>query len=361
MALDPESLFNPGTIQEALDWERVANEPPGQARFRAARALLRERLKDVGRAPSAAKGFLSENLIRTAGKSGKVSDLPRALRRVLGSKPTQKAFVNELQTAYMFTANKMPKGLSKRAFEASLKMLKQGGAPDDLITKLRRIGPQKIAKHGGFGPAVAAVRDAAKGGPISRAMRWATETMGMKTRKTPPVPVALEEVAAGVRPAPALQKAAKSASRAGGKQVLSAIGKGAGSAAWRYGLPLALSALSIKELIGSGEEEEAQAAQMALTGAVPQELGGDALTSGAFMQMMVDRGNALKAARFNAMTQQRDLTREVLAAISGEADRAPNVTNRVKLGQAREQPASRMGEEEVALRFNEFLKQVTGA
>ena len=364
MATPVPDAFDPTALNRTLEWSKVLDAPAGKKRFQAVRTMLRDWLQETGRAPNAAKKHLSERLITSVGPSGSASKLPRELRQILGSGADD--FAREVQTGYYFLTGKAPGGPTNAAFKNMLSAMQQAGMPPEQINVLRKVGPAKLVKMGGPGRAIAGLAEAQKDPGIVKLFQWAgAKVTGKAPAAKVAMPMDIAEAAAKFKPTGATISGLKEAGVKGlgaGTRALRGIGVLPTLAAGVTGYEVAST---IKE---RGAEQQ-RASEMAATGVIPQELGGPAVvgmvddkpvTAGQFLQMMREREDSMKLARFNAMTQEADLTRDVLSYLSGGEAQPQTGPRRIKLGSARPPAVGRQpGQDEVMKQFNALLRGAT--
>lgn len=369
--------ISPAAMARIAEWAKVLDVTVGKDRFKAIRAILREHLRTTGRAPAAAKKFLSERLIRTVGPSGSASKLPRELRRMLGAGADD--FAREVQTGYYFLTGKAPKGPTNRAFKNMLSAMQKAGMPASRVAELRKLGPAQLMRQVGAGRGVSAVLSS----PVAdKVVGWAA-----LSKAGTAIPVPLEEVTRAVA-TPAAAKAAA----AGGAKGMAAKGINAAKAATKTGtlgkivgaitkgglgkgvIPGLATLYAGYDVLSTGQEkqaEEQRAKEMLATGVIPEgELGGapivaghntdNPITASQFLAMMGEREDQVKRARFHAASREGDLTREVLSYITGGEDTNPRQVQRMKLGAARTpQSKTQPKPDEVMKQFDLFLRQAT--
>ena len=141
--IDMEAL-----LEQASGWGDVLLKEPGKERFAAIRSHLRESLREQD-VPSAAKKYLTERLIVTAGKSGKTSDLPKPLRDMIGNEQAQHAFVNDLQIGYAMLVPKMNKRDAREVVAAALDAVEEAGVPPEALASLRRMPSSRVIASAG--------------------------------------------------------------------------------------------------------------------------------------------------------------------------------------------------------------------
>jgi hypothetical protein len=145
---------------------------------------------------------------------------------------------------------------------------------------------------------------------------------------------------------------------------------GAGLALWQIGAA-----------VKGARKRRELGATMRITGEVAPEYGegymvptpeGGAISSGQFLAAMKERERQSKITRFNAVTQEMDLTRDVLTAITSpsseveqlraqQAGRRAQVPGRIRLGSARlpTTPQPRQADD-VMEQFNAILREAAG-
>lgn len=359
-------IANPAALQRALDWSKVLDAPVGRKRFQAVRGMLREFLQETSRAPSSVKKFLSESLVTSVGPSGRASKLPRELRRILGSSADD--FAKEVQTGYYFLTGKAPGGPTNAAFKNILRAMEKAGMPAKEIAILRKMGPAKLIKMGGPARAIVAMSEAQKDPAFLRVINWAGRKLtGKAATAGSSIPVPLVEAASKFKPTAATY------SELGGAGV-KGLGKVARAVRGIGVLPVVAAgatAYHFASTISDVNAEQDRATQMAKTGIISDELGGPAIvahdakggpiTAGQFLQMMRDRQDQMKVARFNAATQEADLTRDVLSYISGADEKEQRQVQRIRLGSARPPGLSRPQRSVDAgmKQFDALLRQAT--
>lgn len=145
---------------------------------------------------------------------------------------------------------------------------------------------------------------------------------------------------------------------------------GAGLAVWQIGSAKA----------GARRRRELGAA-MRITGEVPEELGGGfrvptpeggAISAGQFLAAMKERERQAKIGRFNAVTQEMDLTRDVLDTITQpspeieqlraqQQGRRTQLPGRIRLGSARIPVAPQPRQtDDVMKQFDAILREAAG-
>lgn len=366
----PEELAglasDPAALGRTLEWAKVLDLPVGKKRFQAVRSMLKDYLQTESRAPNAAKKFLSEKLVTSVGAAGKSSALPRELRQILGASADD--FAKEVQTGYYFLTGKAPGGPSNAAFKNMLGALQEAGMPAEHIATLRKIGPAKLIKMGGPGRAITALTEAQKDPAIMRILNWAgTKITGKAAAVRTPIPTPIADAAAAFKP---------SSATFAGLQEVGVKGAGVGSRILKgvgFGPTLAggLAAYDIASTVSNVQGENERANMMAQTGEIPPELGGNAviardakgngIQSGQFLQMMQDRQDQMKLARFNAVAREGDLTRSVLGYLSGADEQDQREIQRVQLGSARS-PAlgqPKPSSDKMMQQFDSFLRQAS--
>ena len=353
-------------LQRALEWSKVTDVPAGKERFRAVRSMLKDYLQTSARAPNAAKKFLSEDLITSVGPTGAASKLPRELRQILGSAADD--FAGEVQTGYFFLTGKAPGGPTNAAFKNILSAMGDAGMPAEHIATLRKIGPAGLIKMGGPGRAVAALTEAQKDPGILNVINWASRKVtGAAKEVRPQIPVPLAEAAKSFKPAAETYATLGEAGVTG----LGKVARGVRAAGVLAPLGVAYSAYEAASTVGEVGEERERAESMAKTGIIPDVMGGPAvvartakgepITSGQFLQMMQEREDQMKMARFNAMTQEGDLTNRVMSYISGGGEQDQRAVQRMQLGSARPAQMAPQPVDQVMKQFDSFLRQATAA
>jgi hypothetical protein len=333
-------------------WQKALERPPGKARFQIIRGILRDYLKEAG-VPAASRDFLSEGLINTVGKSAKASALPAKLKAMLGDEGAQKAFAEELQTAYYMMSGKLPKAGVSKLFNETLEKMAADGMDARRIAELKKIGPAGVLKHGGYHAAQGILNTAPTNPKVAAVMEGVRAKLSGAAPTATTVATTTETVADTVGVA---GKRAGLLSKAGGlaKKVLSKGG-------WWKG-PLAVVDLytigaSLAEWRRQGKSAEAMAATGIIApGLQPAE---DQQTSAAFMKMLIDRKEALQKARVSATMQEPAMFREIAGAISGQDATTPqHLTQRIRLGSARQAAPLKRKPEEVSALFDQLLSEV---
>lgn len=420
--IDMEALLG-----HASGWGDALLREPGKERFAAIRNRLRESLREQG-VPSAAKKYLTERLITTAGKSGKASDLPKPLRDMIGNKDAQRAFVNDLQIGYAMLVPKMSNREARQVVAAALDAAEEAGVPPEALESLRRMpssrvmataGPlatltagallSRVPRDPGVRQAVLMAAQISQRGrppgvrfptqpmkalppppglaePVSFAGRAAPPTEIVPTRPGGPiVPTTPRGPGVGApgapgAPGPAAAAGGGGAVPVGRRGIVGWLGRalrgkiipmvGAGLAVWQIG----------GAVKGARRRRELGAA-MRITGEVPPEYGGGymvptpeggAISAGQFLAAMRERERQAKIARFNAVTQETDLTRDVLSAITApspeieqlraqQAGRRAQLPGRIRLGSARipTTPQPRQTDD-VMKQFDAILREAAG-
>lgn len=405
-------------LEHASGWGDVLLKAPGKERFAAIRGRLRESLRTQD-TPSAAKKYLTERLITTAGKSGKTSDLPKPLRDMIGNADAQREFVNDLQVGYAMLVPKMGKQEARQVVEAALDAAEEAGVPAEALESLRRMPSSRVMATAGPLATVTAgallgrvSRDAGIKQTVLMAAQLSPRKLpvGMRFPALPPPPGPAEPVSfAGRTPPPTAivpagrggpivpaaprgpgpgapgaaaggEAAAGAGAAAGRKGIAGFLGRalkgkvipviGAGLAVWQIGAA-AKGARRRKEL----------GAAMRITGEVPPELGGGhmvptpeggAISAGQFLAAMKERERQAKIGRFNAVTQEMDLTRDVLSTITApnpeieqlreqQGGQRAQTPGRIRLGSARlpVSPQPRQTDD-VMKQFDAILREAAG-
>jgi hypothetical protein len=407
-------------LEHASGWGDVLLKAPGKERFAAIRGRLRESLR-AQNTPSAAKKYLTERLITTAGKSGKTGDLPKPLRDMIGNEDAQREFVNDLQVGYAMLVPKMSKQDAHQVVEAALDAAEEAGVPPEALESLRRMPSSRVMATAGplatltAGALLGRVsQDAGIKQTILMAAQLSPRKLpiGMRFPALPPPPGLAEPVSFAGRAAPTtaivpvgrggpivpVQTAgggtpggpsgpgaaaggeAAAGAAAGRKGIVGFLGRalkgkvipviGAGLAVWQIGAA-AKGARRRKEL----------GAAMRITGEVPPELGGGhmvptpeggAISAGQFLAAMKERERQAKIGRFNAVTQEMDLTRDVLSTITApnpeieqlrarQGGQRAQTPGRIRLGSARlpEAPQPRQTDD-VMKQFDAILREAAG-
>ncbi len=409
--IDMEAL-----LEHASGWGDVLLKAPGKERFAAVRSRLRESLR-AQNTPSAAKKYLTERLITTAGKSGKTGDLPKPLRDMIGNEDAQREFVNDLQVGYAMLVPKMGKQEARRVVEAALDAAEEAGVPPEALESLRQMPSSRVMATAGplatltAGALLGRVsQDAGIRQTVLMAAQLSPRKLptGMRFPALPPPPGPAEPVSFAGRAAPttaivpagrggpivptaprgpgpggpgAATAAGGEAAAAGGRKGIAGFlgralkGKvipviGAGLAVWQIGAA-AKGARKRKEL----------GAAMRITGEVPPELGGGhmvpmpeggAISAGQFLAAMKERERQAKIGRFNAVTQEMDLTRDVLNTITApnpeieqlreqQGGRRAQTPGRIRLGSARLPVAPQPRQtDDVMKQFDAILREAAG-
>ena len=443
--IDMEAL-----LEQASGWGDVLLKEPGKERFAAIRSHLRESLRDQD-VPSAARKYLTERLIVTAGKSGKTSDLPKPLRDMIGNEQAQRAFVNDLQIGYAMLVPKMNKRDARQVVAAALDAAEEAGVPPEALASLRRMpssrviasaGPMATIAAGallsrmkrnpgikqavlmaaqlssrkppvgvrfpalppppgmaepvsftGRAPPTTAIVPASTGGgplaavptqPLARGISGPGVTAGAK----PPPPTAIARTGGpitprgpgGSIPTPPGAAAGGAAAAAGRKGIVGWLGHALKS----KGIPLlglGFAALGIRHAVKGEQRRRELGAAMRITGEVPPEYGrgymvptpeGGEISAGQFLAAMQERERQAKIARFNAVTQEMNLTRDVLSTITApnpeieqlrarQTGRRTQLPGRIRLGSARipmaPQPRS---EDDVMKWFDAIQREAAG-
>jgi len=366
MATPPAPIdFNPDALGRTLEWSKVLDTPAGKGRFQAVREMLRGFLQESARAPNKAKSFLSQKMITLVGPTGNVDKLPRELRRILGTSADD--FAREVQTGYYFLTGKAPGGAANASFKSMLDLFAQEGMSPEDLKVLRKAGPKGLYKMGGPGRAISALTEAKRDPGVLRFIKWtANKWTGKVGIPKEPMPMKLAEAAAKFKPTEATISGLRKAG---------ATGLGIGTRALRgvgllTGLAVGGTAYQVASTIKQKRAEEQMAQEMALTGNIPEELGGPAvvgrvddkpITAPQFLEMMRERENSMKLARFNAVAQESDLTRDVLSYLSGTGPGDPQTgSQRIRLGSARPPSVGRQpNQDDVMKQFNALLRSAT--
>jgi hypothetical protein len=388
--IDMEAL-----LEHASGWGDVLLKAPGKERFAAIRSRLRESLREQD-TPSAAKKYLTERLITTVGKSGKTSDLPKKLRDMIGNADAQREFVNDLQIGYAMLVPKMSRREARQVVETALDAAEEAGVPPETLESLRRMPASKVmAMAGPMATLTAgallsrAPRDpnvrqtilmaaqlsqrgrragvrfpqlkalpappvTGPAEPVSFAGRAAPPTEIVPARPGGPiVPTTPQGPAAG-GPGPPTGAGAAAAGAAGRRGIISRLA-GALRSQWIPIIGTGLAALGVHTAVKGARRRRELGAAMRITGEVPEEYGGGymvptpeggAISAGQFLAAMRERERQAKVARFNAVTQEMDLTRDVLSAVTApdpnieqlraqQQGRRTQLPGRIRLGSAR--------------------------
>lgn len=443
----PESDVDMGALLDrASGWGDVMLQEPGKPRFAAIRSRLRESLRDQD-VPNAAKKYLTERLMTTAGKSGKISDLPRPLRDMLGNEQAQQDFVNDLQIGYAMLVPKMNKREARELVAAALDAAEEAGVPPEALASLRKmpssrviatVGPlatiaagallsrapqdpnirqtvlmaaqlsQRGAKAGLRFPALPAPPVAGPGVPVSFTPKAPPTTAivpaggggggplaaiptkplargiggpGVTAGAAPP-PTAIAHTGGGpITPVPPPGgPGAAAAGAAGRKGIVGWLGR-ALRVGWIPALGFASAVWGVHHAVKGKQRRRELGRAMQITGEVPAEYGGEymvptpeggAISAGQFLAAMRERERQAKIARFNAVTQEMDLTRDVLRAITSpnqnieqlraeRAGRRTQLPGRIRLGSARLPEAQQPRQtDDVMKQFDAILREATG-
>lgn len=409
--IDMEAL-----LEHASGWGDVLLKAPGKERFAAIRSRLRESLR-AQNTPSAAKKYLTERLITTAGKSGKTSDLPKPLRDMIGNEDSQREFVNDLQVGYAMLVPKMGKQEARQVVEDALDAAEEAGVPPEALESLRRMPSSRVMATAGplatltAGALLGRVsRDAGVKQTILMAAQLSPRKLpiGMRFPALPPPPGPAEPVSFAGRAAPTtaivpagrggpIVPAAPRGTGAGAPVAAAGGGAGAAAAAGRKGIvgflgralkgkviPVIGAGLAVWQIgaaaKGARRRKELGAA-MRITGEVPPELGGGhmvptpeggAISAGQFLAAMKERERQAKIGRFNAVTQEMDLTRDVLSTITApnpeieqlraqQGGRQAQTPGRIRLGSARLPVAPQPRQtDDVMKQFDAILREAAG-
>jgi hypothetical protein len=405
-------------LEHASGWGDVLLKAPGRERFAAIRSRLRESLRAQS-TPSAAKKYLTERLITTVGKSGKTSDLPKPLRDMIGNADAQREFVNDLQVGYAMLVPKMSKQDARQVVEAALDAAEEAGVPPEALESLRKMPSSRVMATAGPLATVTAgallgrvSRDAGIKQTVLMAAQLSPRKLpiGMRFPALPPPPGLAEPVSFAGRAAPTT--AIVPAGRGGpivpaaprrpgaGAPVAAAGGEaaaGAGAAAGRKGIagflgralkgkviPVIGAGLAVWQIgaaaKGARRRKEFEAT-MRITGEVPPELGGGhrvptpeggAISAGQFLAAMKERERQAKIGRFNAVTQEMDLTRDVLSTITApnpeieqlraqQGGQRAQTPGRIRLGSARLPVAPQPRQtDDVMKQFDAILREAAG-
>lgn len=411
--IDMEAL-----LEHASGWGNVLLKAPGKERFAAIRSRLRESLR-AQNTPSAAKKYLTERLITTAGKSGKTSDLPKPLRDMIGNADAQREFVNDLQVGYAMLVPKMGKQEARQVVEDALDAAEEAGVPPEALESLRRMPSSRVMATAGplatltAGALLGRVsRDAGVKQTILMAAQLSPRKLpiGMRFPALPPPPGPAEPVSFAGRAAPttAIVPAGRggpivpAAPRGPGAGAPGAVagGKaaaGAGAAAGRKGIvgflgralkgkviPVIGAGLAVWQIGAAAKGARRRrelGATMRITGEVPEEYGGGykvptpeggAISAGQFLAAMKERERQAKIGRFNAVTQEMDLTRDVLSTITApnpeieqlraqQSGRRAQTPGRIRLGSARLPVAPQPRQtDDVMKQFDAILREAAG-
>ena len=271
--------------------------------------------------------------------------------------------------------------------------------PETHIAKLRALGPAGIAKMARPEESRAFLTVVQKNPDATSIIRWAAQP-----KPEGPIPTALDDVVK-MLPAPPepkmlpggraqkllpgatrLGESEASASTAASRAEMAArttavgaagekglLGKAVGlvgkAGPW---IAPAYAAWDIASNLKERGAENQRVADMAATGNIPAELGGNAMlqlpggkpgeavSAGQFLQMLQQREDQLKLARFAASTQSADLTRDVLSQLAGGGEEEQRQVQRMRLGAAR--PAdvgAKQPVDKVMKQFDAFLRQAT--
>jgi hypothetical protein len=405
-------------LEHASGWGDVLLKAPGRERFAAIRSRLRESLR-AQNTPSAAKKYLTERLITTAGKSGKTSDLPKPLRDMIGNEDAQREFVNDLQVGYAMLVPKMGKREARQVVEAALDAAEEAGVPPEALESLRRMPSSRVMATAGPLATITAgallgrvSRDAGIRQTVLMAAQLSPRKLptGMRFPALPPpsgpaVPVsfagqtppstAIVPAGRGGPIVPATPRgpgAGAPAAAAGGKAAA-----GAGAATAQKGIrgylghalkgkviPVigaGLAVWGIGAAVKGARRRRELGATMRITGEVPEEYGGGykvptpeggAISAGQFLAAMKERERQAKIGRFNAVTQEMDLTRDVLSTITApnpeieqlraqQGGQRAQTPGRIRLGSARLPVAPQPRQtDDVMKQFDAILREAAG-
>lgn len=422
----PQHYTNTGEIdmgallEHASGWGDVLLQEPGKPRFAAIRSRLQESLREQD-TPRAARKYLTERLITTVGKSGKTNDLPKPLRDMIGNTEAQRAFVNDLQIGYSMLVPRMSKREARQVVEAALDAAEEAGVPPEALESLRKMPasrvmatagplatitagallsraprdpgvrqavlmaaqlPQRVRATRVRFPALPAPPVTGPAEPVSFAGRAAPPTEIVPARPGGPiVPTTPRGPGApGTPGGPAAAAAAAGGEAAGRRGIVGFLGRalrgkilpmiGAGFAIWQVRGAMA----------GTRRRRELERA-MRITGEVPEELGGGymvptpeggAISAGQFLAAMRERERQAKVARFNAVTQEMDLTRDVLDTITApdpnierlraqQQGQRTQLPGRIRLGSARIPVAPQPRQtDDVMKQFDAILREAAG-
>lgn len=373
-------------LDHASGWGRVLLEEPGKPRFAAIRQRLRESLRDRD-LPSAAKKYLTERLVTTAGATGKTSDLPKPLRDMLGNEEAQREFVADLQIGHSMLVPRMSKRDARSAVNAALDAAEEAGVPPEALKSLRSMPATRVMATAGplatitVGALLSRVRrDPQTRQAVLMASRLSPKRLPgtvsypqMKALPPPPGPV---EPPGGAVGAAAGGGEAAAAGAVGRKGILGWLGK-----SWMPALRMAgagLAVLGIRFAVKGEQARRAAGAAMRITGDVPGEYGGGyevptakgPISAAQFMAAMRDRERQAKIARFNAVTQEGEYTRDVLAAITAPSpdierlrarQMGTRLPGRIRLGSARAPVApDQPSEDDVMRKFDAIMREAAG-
>jgi len=345
---------SPDIVDRALEWADVLQTPAGKGRFQAVRAKLRDYLRDTADAPNVSKQFLSEKLIMEVGKSADPKKLPLKLRAILGNEDAQRKFAMELHLAYGVMRGTAPKKDLQALYDAGVDNLEEAGASPENMDYMRKLGPTAFISA--MGPAfLFQSAQAAKKSPELKSV------LGMLGKKMLPVSGTTAGAAAPITTAVAetvVKKASRGVLRAAMKPAMLAGAEILGTA-WGVGG-------AFQEV----QEQETTGNEMAQTGMIPAQYGaanmpgisdpqGQPISSAKFMDMLALRQDQLKAARFNAMTQEQGLTRDVLSYLAGGSQQEQRQVQRMQLGSARPEQSKPQTTDQVLKQFDMFLRQAT--
>jgi hypothetical protein len=232
--------------------------------------------------------------------------------------------VEKFDTAQTAFRGMQPKELAK-GYKQLLAALKTAGVEDDILAELRTVSPVTL-----LGPKPSEVLQAlsarGKDGVLTRV--WNTLT---KRSPTPQVPEAvLEAVASESGPATAAGLAGTTKALAGagvrgfskGARAFRALGRGPGLIG--IGASALMSAQSIYNM-ASGNQ--AKADEMALRGG---PLGGPGVRSSDVLRQMLQERDALARRKLVAVTQEPQLTQQVIQAMMGDRP-APSTLTRSEM------------------------------
>lgn len=377
-----------GYLEDAIarmaQWSDVMMEDPGKQRFVRVRTKLQEKLRDMG-APSSAKKFLTERMIKKVGRTGDTDDLPDMLKGILGNEEAQADFVADLQIAHQILDPRISKDAAKQAFDGLLTELEAAGMPPEKVEEVRKLGPSKLMKLSeGVGTSLAgsvlsqvsqdpeaqvglaslaSVAFGAGMGPRKGKVR----VQGRKKVRIASPPAA---AATAAKAAPAAATTAATAAKTAGRamRVLrmggSWLNKLAGNK-YMAAIGLIAGALQVRGAMKQSQGLEEAARMMEATGGygTPAELSvpigteGEAITASQFLKAMSEKEKMRKARRFQAVMQENQLTEQVLSAITQPAPQSPQATGKFKLGSARMPQAPQMSPELAMEHLDEILRQ----
>jgi hypothetical protein len=206
------------------------------------------------------------------------------------------------------------------------------------------------------------------------------------TGRTPPQTAITTAMGGPITPTPpkgpgigAAGAAGEGAAAAGRQGIIARLGR----ALKIGGIPLVGTGLAAWQVYGAvkgARKRRELGAAMRITGEVPPEYGGGymvptpeggAISAGQFLAAMRERERQAKIARFNAVTQEMDLTRDVLGAITApspeieqlraqQTGRRTQIPGRIRLGSARIPAAQPRQTDDVMEQFNAILREAAG-